>query len=125
VHQAIRFEPASEPPRQEWFQPGSELSVVRRVSAPTLARIAYPANGSLIALDPDIPPRRQALPLRIDGQPGAGWRWRLDQTLLGPVQNQGRWLPRPGRHQLQLETRQGELIDRVDFEVRALRGRKG
>ena len=38
-----------------------------------LARIFYPAPGSIIALDPDIPPERQRIPLKLSGPAQAGW----------------------------------------------------
>ena len=33
------------------------------------------------------------------------------------------WLPQPGRHTLQLTERNGALVDRVSFEVRAMKGK--
>ena len=61
-------------------------------------RITAPAPGTIIALDPDIPPRHQRVRFSADG---AQVRWRLDGKPLanGP---QTQWLPWPGRHTLQL-----------------------
>ncbi len=124
VQRQIRFDPPSEPPRSEWFLAGTDLRVVRAATAEALARIAYPANGSIIALDPDIPPSRQHIPLRLSGPAGKGWRWRIDDRALGLTANSSHWLPQPGRHTLTLEGADGKTIDRVAFEVRALRGRR-
>ena len=50
------------------------------------------------------------------GQKGSAW---LGGTRVG----QGRsllWSPRPGRHRLELRRRDGSVVDRVEFEVRAM-----
>ncbi|MBS1190060.1 MAG: penicillin-binding protein [Rhodocyclaceae bacterium] len=123
VQTAVRFEPSREPPRREWFLAGTERSVVRAATARALARIAYPAEGTVVALDPDIPPRRQRLPLRLSGKAEKGWQWRLDGRLLGRAGGQVLWLPQPGRHRLSLEDGGGRELDGVSFEVRGLRSR--
>lgn len=124
VRSAIRFEPASEPPRDEWFLAGSEQTVIRAAGGNALARIAYPAEGSIIALDPDIPPSRQRLPLRLSSPAASGWRWLLDGKPLARADQPAHWLPQPGRHTLQLTERNGALVDRVSFEVRAMKGKR-
>jgi penicillin-binding protein 1C len=48
----------------------------------------------------------------------------MDSTLLGKADNISSWLPQPGKHRLTLESRSGEVIDSVTFEVRALKGQK-
>jgi len=123
VRMKTRFEPAREPQRQEWFLAGTEMPVVRSAPNTALARIAYPANGSVIALDPDIPPQRQRVPLRLSAAAGPDWRWRLDDKPLGKAGDKLSWLPQPGRHKLRLENGRGELMDETRFEVRALRGK--
>jgi len=119
----IRFEPASEPSRREWFLPGTEMTVVRRARATALARIAYPGEGTLLALDPDIPPQRQKVALALSGQAEAGWSWRLDGHSLGPASSTLLWRPSPGRHRLTLQDGRGQALETVNFEVRALRGK--
>jgi penicillin-binding protein 1C len=123
VNLPIRFEPALEPPRQEWFIAGSENSVIRAASASALARITYPAAGSIIALDPDIPPQRQRVPLRLSAPAERGAIWRMNQTILGKAEGKRLWLPQPGKHRLSLENASGKIIDSVAFEVRAMKGR--
>jgi len=123
VQADIRFQPPSEPPRREWFPVGAETAVVRAAPAHALARIAYPANGAVIALDPDIPPQRQRLPLRLSAPAEKGWRWRIDRQALGSAKKPVLWLPRTGTHRLALEDGAGGEIDAVRFEVRGLRGR--
>jgi penicillin-binding protein 1C len=126
ARQAIRFEPAgriNEPPRQEWFVAGTGMSVVRLADPKALAHIAYPGQGSVIALDPDIPPERQRVALQLSGKPDAGWQWRIDNEALGSAASEVLWRPRPGRHRLILLDRSGRELESVSFEVRALKGK--
>jgi len=124
VRTSLRFEPPHEPPRQEWFVAGTEAKVVRGARSIALARIAYPADGTVVALDPDIPPTLQRLPLRLSAAGQRGWQWQLDGRKLGSAGSPLLWLPRPGRHRLALIDDRGGELDAVAFEVRALRGRR-
>jgi penicillin-binding protein 1C len=121
VRSRIRFDPPSEPSRDEWFVHGSEMTVVRASSTESLAHISYPAEGSIIALDPDIPPQRQRVPLRLSAMASKGWVWRMDQKVIGKATAPLMWLPQPGRHRLSLESGLGETLSSVSFEVRAIR----
>jgi len=123
ISQPIRFDPAREPARDEWFIAGTQTSVVRAASSSALARISYPAEGSIIALDPDIPPQRQRVPLRLSAPAGAGWNWRIDSKTVARADGKTLWLPQPGKHKLTLENSQGEVLDDVAFEVRAMKGK--
>jgi penicillin-binding protein 1C len=78
------------------------------------ARITAPANGSIIALDPDIPPKSQRLGFTSDGK---GARWLMDgrEFAKGPS---AQWLPWPGRHVVQLVSSSGEKLDEIRLEVR-------
>jgi penicillin-binding protein 1C len=106
--------------RSEWFLAGTEqarfaMDTPAPARAPGSAlRIRSPAPGTIVALDPDIPPNRQRLSFVASG---AGGRWRLDGKPLG----QGtrlQWLPWPGRHVMQLTDARGTVLDEVRFEVR-------
>ncbi|MCE1181590.1 MAG: penicillin-binding protein 1C [Rhodocyclales bacterium] len=123
VMENIRFDPAHEPPREEYFLAGTQMDVVRSAGAQALARIAYPADGSIIALDPDIPPPRQRLPLRLSAPAGKGWQWEIDGKPLGRADRAQSWLPMPGKHRLLLRDARRQTLDAVAFEVRALRGK--
>lgn len=80
----------------------------------TGARITAPAPGTVVALDPDIPPARQRLQLRASGQ---GLYWRMDGKPLGRGP-QVAWLPWPGRHVIQITDAAGTVLDEVRIEVR-------
>jgi penicillin-binding protein 1C len=123
VKTRIRFEPAQEPPRREWFLAGTEQNVVRASTGKALSRIEYPAEGTIVALDPDIPPQRQRLLLRISASADRSWQWQMDKKLLGRASNPNLWLPKPGRHQLALVDGRGNELDTVAFEVRALKSK--
>jgi len=127
VRQKIRFEPLDrikEAARQEWFLSGTGMSVVRLAEPSALAHIAYPGQGTIIALDPDIPPERQRIALQLSGQPAPGWKWRIDGLPLGPATHETLWRPMPGRHQLALFDANGRDLEKVSFEVRALKGKR-
>ncbi|MDP3252075.1 MAG: penicillin-binding protein 1C [Hydrogenophaga sp.] len=105
--------------RNEWFMAGTEqTSFARHAPATTGARaplrIRAPASGTIIALDPDIPPNRQRLTFTASGN---GGRWRLDGKPLAQG-TQVQWLPWPGRHVMQLTDARGKVLDEVRFEVR-------
>lgn len=123
VQTRLRFDPPVEPERREWFLAGTQATLVRAAAGRALARISYPAEGTVVALDPDIPPRLQRLPLRLSGKGGKGWQWRLDGRRLGRADGQVLWLPQPGRHRLSLEDAGGRELDAVGFEVRGLRAK--
>jgi len=138
VRMAVRYGPAPagqagagsplEAARSEWFLRGTEQPLFvldaaangadeRRTgqgAGQGTARIMAPTRGTIIALDPDIPPARQRLQFAADRD---GLRWRLD----GKDMAQGRrwaWLPWPGRHRVQLVDAAGQVQDEVRIEVR-------
>ena len=92
------------------------------------ARIVRPVDGSIIALDPDIPPAHQRLHLQARlpagqaGAAGSGLRWlllrgRADALPIARGSHAG-WLPLPGRHRLQLRDAAGRVLDEIGIEVR-------
>lgn len=123
VKTGIRFEAEREPARQEWFIAGTERNMVRSAASRKLARIAYPVDDIVVALDPDIPPKLQRLPLKLSSAAEKDWRWRMDHQAVGRASGQALWLPQPGRHRLTLEDGRGRELDAVSFEVRAIKGR--
>ena len=135
LRQPVRFDGGAdrlESPREEWFVRGTQQAVFaidieapdayiasasgkKHMNCGTPARIIAPAPGSIIALDPDIPPAHQRLQLQAQG--GTALRWRIDGRPVG----QGAalaWLPWPGRHRVELLDAQGQMQDSVQIEVR-------
>ncbi len=64
VAQTVHFEGLAEPARQEWFRAGSEQPLIR-YEPDAVPGILYPVEGAILALDPDIPPERQRVGLRL------------------------------------------------------------
>ncbi len=122
--------------RSEWFLQGTEQTVFAMNSGAdtpgaTLARgqkglkkpttepdtpprITAPASGTIIALDPDIPPKHQRVSFSAEGR---GTRWLMDgkEFARGP---QAQWMPWPGRHVVQLVDAGGKVADEIKLEVR-------
>ena len=119
VQQAVRFERELEPPRSEWFIAGTEQPLIRLASAQGAARtlIAAPADRTIVALDPDIPPQAQKLPFTLVDGVSRNWWWRLDDKRLGPAVNT-QWAMWPGAHKLELVDARGRVVEAVRFEVR-------
>jgi penicillin-binding protein 1C len=71
----------------------------------------------VIALDPDIPPAYQRVPLAARGV-ADGMVLKLNGTLLGPANRSVMWAPERGTHTLALEDSTGRVIDSAHFRVR-------
>ncbi|MBC8006429.1 MAG: penicillin-binding protein 1C [Prolixibacteraceae bacterium] len=118
IARRIEYEKDIEAAREEYFVAGTEIELVAAKAAASIrAGIAYPGNGSIIALDPDIPDKVQRV--RFVAAPQfPGQRWQLDGETLGTPDQPVLWAPQPGRHDLVLMNAKGEELDRVRFEVR-------
>ncbi len=115
VRQRVKFSGLKEPVREEWFLPGTEMSEVEFVPQAS-SRISYPANETLIAIDPDIPEAQQRVRFRAEA-PERGMEWWLDGVKLGPARDHD-WKPQPGQHRLSLRDAQRRELDAVVFTVR-------
>ena len=120
VQQAVRFGPGLEADRSEWFLAGTQqkLFALADDGAPAsagLTRILSPTAGTIVALDPDIPPAHQRLALQAEG--GDTVQWRIDGKPLGRGARQ-QWMPWPGRHRITLVDHAGRERDAVQVEVR-------
>ena len=122
--------------RSEWFIKGTEQSLFAinsgsaspRIDWATghtyklkgasedqvIARIVSPTSGTIIALDPDIPPKAQRITFKAEGH---NLRWRIDGKAFARGL-QAQWLPWPGRHVVQLVDSNGKVQDEIKIEVR-------
>ncbi len=119
LRRAIRFDGALEAPRSELFLDGTESGrIVRSAASSTVAggAIRMPVDGTIVAIDPDIPPSRQRMTFR-SALGGSSVTWRLDGRNVGRGAAM-EWAVWPGRHRLELLDAQHVPIDRVGFEVR-------
>ena len=121
VRERVAFDAAREPARDEYFVPGTAQG--RQAAGTQMARaqrygITSPRDGSIFAIDPDIPPAAQRI--SFEGEHGA---WVLDGKRLGKA-TAWSWAPWPGRHELTLLARDGHTLQTVRFEVRGAGARK-
>ena len=119
--------------RTEWFVQGTEQGIFATHSGATgsmysgdrgqkrlelsgnrVTRITTPTTGTIIALDPDIPPLHQRVSFQAEGQ---GLHWLMDGKPFGKGPH-AQWLPWPGRHLVQIADAKGRVLDQVRLEVR-------
>jgi len=118
IARRIGYDRQIEASREEYFVAGTETDVIAaKPSATVRAEIAYPGEGSIIALDPDMPDSVQRVRF-VAAPPLPGQRWQLDGEPVGSPDQPVLWPPRPGRHDLVLVDAYGKETDRVRFEVR-------
>jgi len=116
--QLARFTPAVEASRREWFLGQTEAHrVVAVTKEGGISKIASPANGMVIAFDPDIPPAQQRVPFTAQAAE-EGAAFRLNGKLLGSADQTVLWSPSPGNHRLELVAASGRVADRIGFQVR-------
>ncbi len=122
----VAFDPPVETARAEWFVAGTAMPVVRASDRPHAdddaaralsPRIRYPAPETVIALDPDIPPRHQRVAFTASPA-AADTKWVLDGAELHDRGTRALWSPTPGRHRLVLVDADGRELSQVEFEVR-------
>jgi penicillin-binding protein 1C len=116
------FPAGSETERFELFLDGTEPAPSARVSIKAEAwfipRIAYPPQGTIIVLDPDIPEENQRVFFEAENANNAELRWELNGVPLLPGEGGRRWAPSTGKYELCLTDTSGNKHDVVSFEVR-------
>jgi penicillin-binding protein 1C len=122
--------------RQEWFIQGTQQTIFAMYSGaaharpasvkgtkglnptPLQAHITSPTTGTIIALDPDIPPRHQRVSLQASAShTPSSLRWQIDGKPFA-MGASAQWLPWPGRHVVRLTDARGQELDSVRLEVR-------
>ncbi len=118
VQARVRFGDDLEAARSEWFIAGTEQPLFALPSAApaadSAARITAPSDGTIIALDPDIPPAHQRVRFEAEGR---NLQWRIDGKPFARGAS-AQWLPWPGRHVIDLMDARGQVADQVRLEVR-------
>ena len=114
VRARVAFERGREPAREELFLAGTGQRRPLPAAEQDVRRfgIVSPRDGSIFALDPDMPPAVQRI--TFEGEAGV---WLLDGRRVGEGTDL-HWAPRPGRHRLTLLGRDGRALQTVRFEVR-------
>jgi penicillin-binding protein 1C len=105
--------------RSEWYLRGTDMGTHAVAAVPEKARpsIESPANGMVIAIDPDIPPDHQRVLIAVHGAE-ATMTLKLNDLVLGSAVSKHLWDPRPGSYYLTLEDSRGRQVDRIFFSVR-------
>ncbi|OMG72965.1 penicillin-binding protein 1C [Burkholderia ubonensis] len=128
----ITFERDLEPARGEWFLAGTAVDTIR-LAAPVAAgkdgpraplTIGAPTDGTIFAIDPDIPPKNQRIWFERTAGHAAKFSWRLDDKVIGHADRVA-WMPWPGRHRLELVDARGNVADAIGFEVRGAFAKPG
>jgi len=116
VQARVSFGDGLEAARGEWFIEGTSqpLFALSPDPAAAPARISAPSDGTILALDPDIPPKRQRVRFEATGR---DLQWRIDGKPYARG-NSAQWLPWPGRHVVELVDARGLVLDQVRLEVR-------
>jgi penicillin-binding protein 1C len=117
VRREIDFPEGITPSREEWFIPGTEPNSKNQRIGQFNQRIVYPPSGTVIALDPDIPPEIQKIFFISQGSEN-GFRWVLDNE---PIEAAGKtisWIPKAGKYFLAIADGDEKILDYVYFEVR-------
>jgi penicillin-binding protein 1C len=108
---------AAPPDRQEWFLRGTDAARGQAEEARAAFRIVYPAEGTIIALDPDIPEAEQKLFFETRPRDDR-LRWKLDGRDVGGAGKLVLWTPVRGRHELTLVDAFSRILDTVTFRIR-------
>ena len=137
IHQIVELTNESgkhlEAPHQEWFIQGTEqalfslnradpqlaqLGPTNRTTTRPSARIVMPTQGTILALDPDIPNTAQHVALKAE-QFGAqhSLHWTINDKALSGGEHTT-WQPWPGQHEIALRDDAGIILDRIKIEVR-------
>lgn len=126
VSERVHFVGVDEADREEFFMAGTAMQEIVALSslAPDgLApiKIQRPINGSVLAIDPDIPARAQKLFLKASipaNDPRAeGLQWEIAGQTVGQG-NEYFWAPNRGRYAIVLKDDEGNVLDRVSITVR-------
>jgi penicillin-binding protein 1C len=103
--------------QEEWFIRGTETVADVLIVKQYSEKIVYPPSGTIIALDPDIPPDLQKV-FFIPRTEARQLRWKLNDLAIGETGKSMAWSPKRGKYNLALTDLQGRIIDSVNFEVR-------
>ncbi len=108
--------------RTERFLSGTEPVVPRTPEISSFkrylsARILYPASGTIIAIDPDIPAANARVFFEASRQPPDSV-WQLNGQLIGEKGKSVSWKPKRGHYRLALLDASSKILDSIEFEVR-------
>lgn len=126
VTETVQFIGVDEAPREEYFLADTAMKQV--VLLTTLGhdaigpiKIQAPINGSILAIDPDIPLNAQKLYLKANIPPNdpraENLHWEVSAIEVGRGFGNF-WSPSRGRHRVVLKAEDGKVLDQVFISVR-------
>ncbi len=114
----IAYSDGSESERSEWFLRGTETGqIVRDDATVGNVKITYPPEGTLFALDPDIPEELQMVFFTATPK-NSQWKWVLNDQVFAQKNSPVKWKPQKGAYTLSLMDSSDSVLDSVTFEVR-------
>jgi len=120
VRKRIEFSQGIAASREEWFIRGTEPNLRDQRVGQFNQRIIYPPSGTVIALDPDIPPELQKV-FFVSQTNEHGSKWILNGSSISPVGKTIAWVPKVGEYKLIIVDQEERIIDTIYFEVRGPR----
>ncbi|CAM5210512.1 penicillin-binding protein 1C [Oligella ureolytica] len=126
VAQSVQFIGVDEAPRHEYFLGGTEMQQVvalasQEQSEAMRIRIQSPVDGTILALDPDIPATAQKLYLKANiptTNPRADLiNWYIDDIVIA-TGTANFWSPNRGTHRITLKDENAKVLDEVVISVR-------
>jgi penicillin-binding protein 1C len=117
VRKKIDFSQGVAASREEWFIRGTEPNLRNQGTGEFNPRILYPPSGTVLAVDPDIPPELQKVffvsQIREDH-----CQWLLNGSALKMTGRTIPWIPKAGKYHLAIADKDEKVLDYVYFEVR-------
>jgi len=120
ITRQIEFQDGIEPIRVEIFERGTERMSMDVNHSHKAPRITYPADGTIIALDPDIPEENQIIVFEAQMSDGP-FRWALNNENIGNTNDIVSWKPKDGKYVLSILDDRNKLVDSVKFKVRGMK----
>ena len=117
VRRKIEFSAGVAASREEWFIRGTEPSFQNQRIGQFNPRILYPPSGTVMAVDPDIPPELQKV-FFVSQAHEDDFRWVLNGAALERTGRTIPWIPRAGKYHLAIADKDEKVLDYVYFEVR-------
>jgi penicillin-binding protein 1C len=104
--------------REDCFIKGTEpVSEVRLNTSQQKPHIVYPADETLVSIDPEIPDEHQRVPFSF--QPSIEqYEWVLNDRKTGVFSPLFLWKPERGKYELSIVDKQNRVLDSVSFVVR-------
>jgi len=117
VRRKIEFSQGAATSREEWFIRGTEPSFEGQRTGQFNPRIIYPPSGTVLALDPDIPPELQKV-FFVSQVREDHCQWLLNGSALEMTGRTIPWIPTAGKYHLTIADKDEKVLDYVYFEVR-------